>query len=221
MNKRFIQSVLALLLLTAIAIAIYYRDEFNLELLQNWINGAGWWAPSLFILVYIIATVLFLPGSFLTLAGGAMFGPFLGTFCNLTGASIGAGISFLISRYMASDWVTARSAGTLKKLINGVEKEGWRFVAFTRLVPLFPFNLLNYALGLTKIRFIEYILATVIFMLPGAIAYTYVGFAGREALDGGDGFINKILIAIALLAVVMFLPRIVKAIKADADNSDT
>ncbi len=213
MSKRLLQSMLTIILLLTISVSIYYRDKFNVEILQQWIDGAGWWAPFAFILIYIIATVLFLPGSVLTLAGGAMFGPVIGTLCNITGASIGAAISFLISRYLASDWVSRRSGGTLKKLMTGVETEGWRFVAFVRLVPVFPFNLLNYALGLTKIRFIEYFIATFIFMLPGAIAYTYVGFAGREALSGGDGFINKILIAIALLAVVMFLPRIVKAMK--------
>ena len=213
MSKRLLQSMLTIILLLTISVSIYYRDRFNVEILQQWVDGAGWWAPFVFILIYIIATVLFLPGSVLTLAGGAMFGPVIGTLCNITGASIGAAISFLISRYLASDWVSRRSGGTLKKLMTGVETEGWRFVAFVRLVPVFPFNLLNYALGLTKIRFIEYFIATFIFMLPGAIAYTYVGFAGREALSGGDGFINKILIAIALLAVVMFLPRIVKAMK--------
>ncbi len=213
MNKRLLRSLLSISLLLAISAAVYYRDRFNVEILQQWIDGAGWWAPFVFILIYIVATVLFLPGSVLTLAGGAIFGPVMGTLCNLTGASIGAAISFLISRYLASDWVSKRAGGTLKKLITGVETEGWRFVAFVRLVPVFPFNILNYALGLTKIRFIEYFIATIIFMLPGAIAYTYIGFAGREALSGGDGFINNILIAIALLAVVMFLPRIVKSIR--------
>ena len=86
-------------------------------------------------------------------------------------------------------------------------------MAFVRLVPVFPFNLLNYALGLTKIRFIEYLLASFIFMLPGAIAYTYIGYAGREALAGGDGLINTILIAIALLAVVMFIPRFIATLR--------
>ena len=122
-------------------------------------------------------------------------------------------MSFLIARYLASDLVSQRSGGKLKQLINGVEAEGWRFVAFVRLVPLFPFNLLNYALGLTRIRFIEYLLATYLFMLPGAIAYTYIGYVGREALSGGDGLINNILIAIALFATVMFLPRFVATVR--------
>ena len=213
MNKRLLQIIIGFCLLIAISVAVYYRDSFNISLIEQWINQAGWWAPVIFILVYIISTVLFLPGSILTLAGGALFGPLYGSFYNLTGATIGAGISFLIARYLASDLVSQRSGGKLKQLINGVESEGWRFVAFARLVPLFPFNLLNYALGLTKIRFIEYILATYIFMLPGAVAYTYLGHAGREAVSGGDGLIKTILIALALLAIVAFLPRFISTVR--------
>ena len=213
MNKRLLQLGMTVLLIAAIAAAIYYREQFDIELLAQWLEQAGWWAPVVFILIYAVATVLFLPGSVLTVSGGILFGPILGSLCNITGATIGAGLSFLVARYLASDWVSQRSGGKLKQLINGVEAEGWRFVAFVRLVPLFPFNLLNYALGLTKIRFIEYLLATYIFMLPGAIAYTYIGYAGRKAVTGGDGLINTILIAIALLAVVMFIPRFIATLR--------
>ena len=186
-----------------------YRDKFDVAALERWIEDAGIWAPLLFIAVYAIAAVLFLPGSVLTLAGGALFGPVLGTFYNLTGATIGATLAFLIARYLASDWVADKAGGRLKQLINGVEGEGWRFVAFTRLVPLFPFNLLNYALGLTRIRLSHYLLATYTCMLPGAIAYTYLGYAGREAVGGGEGLVQKALLALALLAVVAFLPRLI------------
>jgi uncharacterized membrane protein YdjX (TVP38/TMEM64 family) len=212
-KKRLLQAGIAAALAVAIVFAVYYREQFDIQLLAEWLEQAGWWAPVVFILIYAVATVLFLPGSVLTLSGGIIFGPVLGTVCNITGATIGAGLSFLVARYLTSDWVSQRSGGRLKQLINGVEAEGWRFVAFVRLVPLFPFNLLNYALGLTKIRFIEYLLATGIFMLPGAIAYTYIGYAGREALAGGDGLINTILIAIALLAVVMFIPRFIATLR--------
>ena len=213
MNKRLLQISMAVALVLAIAAAIYYRDSFDVDLIEQWINQAEGWAPFVFILIYIIATVLFLPGSVFTLAGGVIFGPVLGVLYNVIGATIGAALSFLIARYLASNWVSARSGGKLKQLINGVESEGWRFVAFTRLVPLFPFNLLNYALGLTKIRFIEYLLATFIFIITGAIAYTYLGYAGREAIGGGDNLINTVLIAIALLAAVTFLPRFVATVR--------
>lgn len=202
-----------LMLLSAIAAGVYYRDILDVSLIEQWLEQAGWWAPVVFILIYVVATVFFLPGSVFTLAGGVIFGPVLGVLCNLTGATIGAAISFLIARYLMSDVVSRRSAGRLKQLINGVEAEGWRFVAFVRLVPLFPFNLLNYALGLTKIRFSEYVAATGVFMIPGAIAYTYIGYAGREAISGGDGLINNILIALALLAVVVFLPRFIATVR--------
>ena len=95
--------------------------------------------------------MLFLPGSVITLAGGALFGPVWGTFYSLTGATAGAAAAFLVARYLASDWVHRKAGGWTKQLIEGVDKEGWRFVAFVRLVLLFPFNLLNYALGLTRI----------------------------------------------------------------------
>jgi uncharacterized membrane protein YdjX (TVP38/TMEM64 family)/rhodanese-related sulfurtransferase len=209
MNSKLVRVGVLLVLVAGIALAVLYRDKFDVAALEGWIEDAGIWAPLLFMAVYAIAAALFLPGSVLTLAGGALFGPVLGTFYNLTGATIGATLAFLIARYLASDWVANKAGGRLKQLINGVEGEGWRFVAFTRLVPLFPFNLLNYALGLTRIRLSHYLLATYTCMLPGAIAYTYLGYAGREAVGGGEGLVQKALLALALLAVVAFLPRLI------------
>jgi uncharacterized membrane protein YdjX (TVP38/TMEM64 family) len=208
-NNRLMRIVLFLGLLVAVTMAIIYRDQFDAAALEAWVRDAGPVAPLLFMLIYALAAVLFLPGSVLTLAGGALFGPVLGTFYNLAGATLGATLAFLIARYLASDWVADKTGGRVKQLINGVEGEGWRFVAFVRLVPLFPFNLLNYALGLTRLRLLHYIIATYLFMLPGAIAYTYLGYAGREAVAGGEGMIQKGLLALALLAVVAFLPRLI------------
>ena len=208
-NNRLMRIILFLGLLAAVTLAIIYRDQFDAAALEAWVRDAGSVAPLLFMLIYALAAVLFLPGSVLTLAGGALFGPVLGTLYNLTGATLGATLAFLIARYLASGWVAEKTGGRVKQLINGVEGEGWRFVAFVRLVPLFPFNLLNYALGLTRLRLLHYILATYVFMLPGAIAYTYLGYAGREAVAGGEGMIQKGMLALALLAVVAFLPRLI------------
>ena len=209
MNNKWVKWLLMLLVAAGIGAVIVYRDQLDAEALQAWIESAGAAAPLLFMLVYIIGTVFFLPGSVLTLLGGALFGPVLGVFYNLTAATLGAMVSFLISRYLASDWVMNKTGGRLQQLMDGVEKEGWRFVAFVRLVPLFPFNLLNYALGLTRISFTQYSIATYICMLPGAIAYTYLGYIGKEAATGGEGLIQKIMLAVALLAIVSFLPRII------------
>lgn len=159
--------------------------------------------------IYALGAVFFLPGSALTLAGGALFGPVWGTLYNLTGATLGATLAFLIARYLASDWVEQKTGGRLQQLKQGVEGEGWRFVAFVRLVPLFPFNLLNYALGLTRIKLSHYLIASYVCMFPGALAYTYLGYAGREAVAGGEGLIQKAMLALALLALVAFLPRII------------
>jgi len=209
MNKTVLRWLLGLTLLAAIGMAIALRDRFDAAALQAWVEGAGAAGPLLFMTIYAVVTVLFLPGSVITLAGGALFGPVWGTLWNLTGATLGAALAFLVGRYLGADWVARRAGPRLKRLDDGVAAEGWRFVAFVRLVPLFPFNLLNYALGLTRIPFVAYVLATWVFMLPGAIAYTWLGYAGREALGGGDGMIRNILIALALLAAVAFLPRFV------------
>jgi len=212
-NKLILRIGVFILLAAAITWSIFNRDIVNPANIQSLIQGAGVAAPLIFMLLYIISTVFFLPGSVLTLLGGALFGPVFGTFYSLTAATLGAMLAFLISRYLASDWVNKKAAGRTQQLINGVENEGWRFVAFTRLVPLFPFNLLNYALGLTKISFSQYSIATYIFMLPGALAYTYLGYIGKEAATGGQDLIQKGLIGLALLAVVIFIPRLINAFR--------
>lgn len=213
MNKTVPRILLGLVLLAAVGAAVALREHFDAAALQAWVEGAGAAGPLVFMALYALATVLFLPGSVLTLAGGALFGPVWGTLWNLTGATLGASLAFLISRYLGADWVTRRAGPRLQRLNDGVTSEGWRFVAFVRLVPLFPFNLLNYALGLTRIPFLAYVLASWVFMLPGAIAYTWLGYAGREALAGGEGMIRNILIALALLAAVIFLPHFVRKLR--------
>jgi uncharacterized membrane protein YdjX (TVP38/TMEM64 family)/rhodanese-related sulfurtransferase len=200
-----------------IAAAVAFRDRLTVDALEAWIGGLGAGAPWLFMGVYALAAVFFLPGSVLTLAGGVLFGPVWGSVYSLAGATAGATLAFLVSRYAASDWVSRRVGGRLAALIRGVEGEGWRFVAFTRLVPLFPYNLLNYALGLTRIRLLPYVLATFVCMAPGAVAYTWLGYAGREAVAGGENLIRTILIALALLAVALFIPRLVTRLRRGRD----
>jgi uncharacterized membrane protein YdjX (TVP38/TMEM64 family) len=209
MTKKLPRLLVLLTLGSAIAVALLYREQLDPAAIQASVASAGPAGPLTFILVYALAAVLFLPGSVLTLAGGALFGPLWGTLFNLTGATLGAALAFLVSRYLAADWVRRRVGGRANRLVEGVEAEGWRFVAFTRLVPLFPFNLLNYALGLTRIPFLHYVLATAICMAPAALAFTWLGFAGREAVAGGEGLIQTGLIALGLVAAVAFLPRLV------------
>jgi uncharacterized membrane protein YdjX (TVP38/TMEM64 family) len=186
------------------------RDRLDPALIESAIRDLGLWAPLGHVALFAIGTVLFVPGALFGLAGGALFGPLWGTVVNLAGATLGATAAFLIARYVAAGWVRRKAGGRIERLIAGVEQEGWRFVAFTRLVPFFPFNLLNYALGLTRIPLWHYVLATVICMVPGAFAYAWLGYAGREALAGNESAIQYGLIALALLAAVAFLPRLVR-----------
>jgi len=213
MNKTLMRWLLGVLLLAAVGVALAMRQHFDATALQVWVESAGMAGPLLFMAIYALATVLFLPGSIITLAGGALFGPLWGTVWNLTGATLGAALAFLIARYLGADWVARRAGPRLQKLNDGVASEGWRFIAMVRLVPLLPFNLLNYALGLTRVSFLTYVLASWIFMLPGAFVYTWLGHAGRDALAGGDGMLRNISIAVSLLAVMAFLPRLMRKLK--------
>jgi len=184
-------------------VSVRYGQKLELDPLCQFIQGLGVWAPVGFIGIYIAATVLFLPGSALTIAGGFLFGPVLGVLYNLTGAVVGGTFAFLISRYLASEWVAKKIGGRLKQLIQGVEIEGWKFVAVVRLIPLIPFNLLNYGLGLTKISIKAYMVASAVFMLPGAIAYTYAGFLGEEFLrGGGKELVGEIMLGIGFFVIL-------------------
>ena len=201
-------------LAAAVAVAAQYRQSLDAETLSATLRGFGIWAPILFVALFALATVAFLPGMVFALAGGALFGPWLGTLYNLAGATAGAVLAFLAARHVASSWVRERTGPRLGRIVDGVEREGWRFVALTRLVPLFPFNLLNYAFGLTRIPLLEYTAATAICMAPGALAYTYLGYAGREAVAGGESAIRSGLVALALLAVAVSVPRLAKRMRA-------
>jgi uncharacterized membrane protein YdjX (TVP38/TMEM64 family)/rhodanese-related sulfurtransferase len=214
MNRNTVRWLLGLALLGTIGLAVALRERFDVAALQAWVEGAGAAAPLVYVAVYAAATVLFLPGAVITMAGGALFGPVWGTLWNLTGATLGASLAFLIARYLGADWVTRRAGTRLNRLNDGVASEGWRFIAFVRLVPLFPFNLLNYTLGLTRISFGTYVLASALFMLPGALAFTWLGHAGREALSGGEGTVRTILIALALVSAMALLPGLVRKLRS-------
>ena len=191
------------------------RNHVDPALIENAMRALGPWGPVAHVVLFALGTVLFVPGSLLALTGGVLFGPVWGSILNLAGATLGATAAFLAARYLAGDWVRRKAGGRLDRLIAGVEAEGWRFVAFVRLVPLIPFNLLNYALGVTRIPLIPYVLASLICMAPGAVAYTWLGYAGREAAAGNVAAIRYGVIALALLAAVAFLPRLVRRLRGE------
>jgi uncharacterized membrane protein YdjX (TVP38/TMEM64 family) len=145
--------------------------------LLEWISSLGAIAPVVFIAAYILACILFIPGSFMTISSGVLFGVVWGSVYVSIGATIGATLSFLIGRYLARDWVTAKLAGnpTFNEIDAVVARQGWKIVGLTRLSPVFPFNLLNYSYGLTGVGLRDYVLASWLGMLPGVVMYCYIG----------------------------------------------
>ncbi len=196
--------------IAGIVFAVLNRESIDSAALETWITQFGPWAPVVFFCAYVLATLLFLPGLLFTLASGALFGPYLGTLIALVGATVGATAAFLVARYVLADWIQSRTPARVKRVIEGVEGEGWRFVAMTRLIPFIPFNALNYALGLTRIPLVSYALASFVFMAPGAAAYAYLGHAGRSLATGDGDLVQNALLGLAVLGLIGFMPRLIK-----------
>ncbi|MBI5467859.1 MAG: TVP38/TMEM64 family protein [Deltaproteobacteria bacterium] len=184
---------------------VEYLDRDRLRL---WVDGFGVWGPLVYILVYSIAPSLMMPGLALTVVGGVLFGPVRGSIYVMVGATIGASVAFLIARHMGREWVEGViKGGRLEELDAKVERQGWKIVAFTRLIPLFPFNFLNYAFGLTKIKFSHYLIATFVFMIPGAVAYVVFSSSILDLLKGGvslEFVIGAVLVVMISLAAYLY-----------------
>ncbi|MGL4498281.1 MAG: TVP38/TMEM64 family protein [Planktothrix sp.] len=183
----------------------------------DWVANLGFWGPVAFIIIYNLATILFVPGSLLTLGAGVIFGVVWGSIYVSIGSVIGATFAFLIGRYFARDWVTKKLENyeQFKAIDQAVSQEGWKIVGLTRLSPIFPFNLLNYAFGLTNVSLKDYFLASWIGMLPGTILYVYVGsLIGSLAQLGMGGrsrtWVEWLLYGIGLIATVIVTIYITK-----------
>ena len=175
------------------------------ETLQNLIESYGMLAPLLYMIIYTLAPALFLPGLPITIVGGVLFGPFWGVVYTITSATMGACLAFLVSRYLARDWIERRlRSPRWKRLDEEVERHGWKVVAFTRLIPLFPFNLLNYAFGLTKVRFIHYAMATLVCMLPACIAFIVFSSSLLDVIRGRVSL--TFVVGLVLVVIVMLIP---------------
>ena len=199
--------VFLLLLAGIIFLVRYYQlDQYlEKERLRQLIAGYGVWGPIIYLAIWLAAPPMFLPGLPLTLAGGVLFGPLWGVVYTIIGATGGATLAFLVARYLARDWVAAKLAGTkLATLDERVGRQGWKIVAFTRLIPVFPYNLLNYAFGLTNISLAAYVITSFVFMLPMTIAYIYFSANILDLLRGRLS--RELLIGIILVALVALIP---------------
>jgi uncharacterized membrane protein YdjX (TVP38/TMEM64 family) len=180
----------------------------------QWVNELGVWGPIVFILGYAVGTVAFVPGFLLTLAAGAIFGLVQGVVYVFIAAVLGSAAAFLVSRYLARTAIEHRLANTPRfaAIDRAVGAQGRKIVFLLRLSPVFPFNLLNYGLGLTKIRFGDYLVASV-GMLPGTLLYVYYGklagdvaaLAGGAAPEKGAGYYAVLSLGLVATVVVTTL----------------
>ena len=163
-----------------------------LESFNNWVKDLGPTGYFVFGIGYILATVLFLPGSVLTLGAGFIFGVIKGSIIVWVSATIGASLAFLVARYLLRSQIMEKFGkhSKFRAVDSAIGEKGGKIVLMLRLSPIFPFNMLNYLLGLTAVRFWHYVLASWIGMLPGTVLYVYLGYVGKasiEAASGGEG----------------------------------
>ncbi len=219
----------ALLIVAAIVLLVRALPlEALLGALKTWIAGLGPWGPAIFSLVYALWSVAFLPGSALTLAGGAIFGLAWGFVSVLAGAVLGAALSFLIGRYLARDKVRAMARRNAKfgAIDKAIGEGGWKIVAMLRLSPAMPFNVQNYLYGVTPIGFWPCVLASAVFMIPGTLMYVYLGYLGGQGLAAASGGAARspaqwALLAVGLLATIAVTVYVTKlASKALRERTD-
>lgn len=182
-----IRAAVFLSVLVVLGIGIYFSGAgtgWDEERLREWIDSFGSAAPLIYIVIFAVAPVLLLPGLPITVAGGLAFGPLRGTVYASIGSTLGAGFAFLVARYFARQAVQDFLGERWKRVDEGVAEKGWLYVAITRLIPIFPFNLLNYAFGLTRIRFATYLFISWLFMLPGTAAYVVFSASLLDLLKG-------------------------------------
>ncbi len=195
--------VLLVVIVAIFILAKVFNLGEKLEALRGWIESLGPWGPLVFVFVYAAATVAALPGSVLTVAAGALFGSVLGVISVSAASTLGASLAFLVSRYFARDavarWVSKKEK--FKRLDELTEEHGAVIVALTRLVPIFPFNLLNYGFGLTRVPFWTYVFWSWLCMVPGTILYV----VGADAITKGiaEGKIPWVLIGVVVVVIAI------------------
>jgi len=207
--------------LAALAVALRFLPVASwLAGLNALLSRLGLWGIGLFAIVYALAAVLFVPGSALTIGAGALYGLGWGFVAVSAGSTLGATAAFLVARYLARDRVERWAARDPRfAAIDGaVGREGWTIVLLTRLSPVFPYNLLNYLYGLTRVRLGPYVLASWIGMMPGTVLYVYLGFAGRAVAQAAAGrtartpaeYAAWTIGLIATLAVTVYVTRLAR-----------
>jgi len=196
--------------------ARFFQVQDRLKQVLDWVGQLGPWAPVWFIAIYVVAAVLFIPGSVLTLGAGAVFGVVWGSIYVSVASTLGATASFLIARYFARAAIARKIEGNERfaAIDRAVASEGWKIVGLTRLSPVFPFTLLNYAFGITQVKLGHYILASWIGMMPGTLMFVYLGSlakatSGERTRTTGEWVLYGVGL-VATVLVTVFVTRLAK-----------
>ncbi len=222
------KSVIKILIAVGIIVAVYFvlrhygitkhiRLE-NVPKIKTWVESFGVIAPLIYLGLYLISTVFFLPGFPVTVLAGFVFGPLWGVVYASIASIISVASAFLVARYVARDLVEGwvKENAQFRKIDEQVEEQGWRILMVTRLIPIFPFNLQNYAYGLTKIRFWTFVFTSAVFMLPGTIALVMLG----GAFVSGEGNILKTMLYLGIAGVFMFALSLVPNLLRKYQNKE-
>lgn len=197
--------LLIIILITGfVVIRILGINHVNSSVIRDFILSFGWKAPILYIVLYTIRPIFLFPASLLSLTGGLTFGPVYGTCYDMVGASLGAYLSFFLSRKLGMETVQKWTNNRFKKIDYEIEEHGFRTIIFLRLIPLFPFDGVSYAAGLSKVRFIDFALGTTLGIIPGAFAYNFLGSTLHNP------FSQKFYIALAYMAILIIIPLLYK-----------
>jgi uncharacterized membrane protein YdjX (TVP38/TMEM64 family) len=167
-------------------LAVYWLGGINPAQLQIWLKQAGIWAPIIYIALYTVATVLVLPSTALNLTGGAIFGVWWGTLWTSIAAVIAAVVAFTFTRTVGRETIARKLAGHWQAMDAEMRQGGLFYMCAIRLLPIIPYGLVNFAAGLTSIRFRDYLLGTILGTVPGILPFVMLGSSGLQALRTGD-----------------------------------
>lgn len=194
------------------------KGYLTTEQLGRFLDTAGFWAPLVFILIYTVGVCLFVPGTFLTGLGAAIFGPYLGFIYVWFGAMLGASAAFVIGRTLGREFAASLVGDRLKKYDEAIERNGFATVLYLRLV-YFPFTPMNFGMGLTRVRFWDYVAGTGLGIVVGTFIFTFFIGTLKEVWTSGDWgqlISFKVIFSLALFGFSFFIPKIIKKVRGEA-----
>lgn len=196
MTRKKKLAIASILLFVLLAYIVNSLPALSAEGIKTWIESLGPWAPVVYIVIYALRPLVFFPASVLTLTGGVLFGAWFGTLYTLIGATLSAVVGYVMAERLSKLWSSSAPIDRLQKAKRQMEENGFIYVVWFRLVPFLNFDVVSYVAGLARVKWLPFILATVIGMFPGTVAYNFLG----GSLIAGDW---RVIVA-ALTVVVLF-----------------